>query len=272
MRKEEERSMKILVCFKAIYDLEQITPQELCDLRDGKLEISVFSRKIGNYDEAAIENALRIADEVRGTGEEVILHGVTVGEKNERFGKDLYALGFEKITYLQTDKELMYRPELTAEILAEYVKSECGYDMIFMGRQAGMGENSMTHYLLAEALKMPCIVNVQSLEKAEKGIKTVSGCDHITIQRVVTKPAVYAMGEAAHPYCRSVTLREKLRAKGKEIFFAEAEFGEIKMDSPRFEKLVYEFSEKECTIIEGENAEGKARKLWEDYVKRLVIV
>lgn len=263
--------MKILVCFKAIYDMEQITPQELCDLRDGKLEVSVLSRKIGNYDEAAIENALRIAEEIRQTGEEAVLHGVTVGEKSERFGKDLYALGFEKITYLQTGSELMYRPELTAEILTNYVKTESGYDMIFMGRQAGMGENSMTHYLLSEALKMPCIVDVQSLEKTEKGIKVVSRCDNHTIQRVVTKPAVYAMGEAVHPYCRSVTLREKLRAKGKEIVFAEAEFGETKMVSPNFEKLIYEFLEKECRIIEGENAKEKAGKLWEDQVKRLVM-
>lgn len=263
--------MKILVCFKAVYNLEKITSQELCDLRDGKLDLEVFGRKIGNYDEATLENALRIADEIREKGGEVILHAVTVGEKSERFGKDLYAFGFDKVIYLDTEEDLIYRSERTASVLWEYISKEGGYDMIFMGKQAGMGENGMTHYLLAEKLKLPCVAETEALEYTEYGIKVLSRSDNRVVQRVVKKAAIYVVGEALHPYLRSVTLREKLKAKGKEVIHIPVETSGESQNSQNFIKLVYESQEKECQIIDGETPKEKARKLWEDQLKRLVV-
>ena len=43
--------MKILVCFKTVWNLEYSTPKELCSLRDGTLNIELFGRRLGNYDE-----------------------------------------------------------------------------------------------------------------------------------------------------------------------------------------------------------------------------
>lgn len=265
--------IRILVCFKTVYDLEHAVPQELCDLRDGKLNPGVFGRRLGNYDEAALENALRIVDEIKENKEEVVLHGVTIGEKDTQFGKELYALGFQKITYVQIPEEedLTYQPELAAAILTEYVTKECGYDMIFMGKQAGMGENAMTPYLLAEGLKMPCVTEVYSIERTPRGMAVVSQTERRTVRRVVTKPAVYVIGEAQHPYLRMATLREKLAAKEKEISYIQTELPRVQMHSLEFQRLLYESQEKQCQMIEGGTAREKAQKLWDMQMKGLVM-
>lgn len=264
--------MKILVCFKTVWNLEYSTPKELCSLRDGTLNIELFGRRLGNYDEEALENALRIADTVRARGDKVILHAVTVGEKDEQYGKELYALGFQKVFYLDLKKEqeFTYRPELIAAVLRAYIEEECGYDMIFMGKQAGMGENGITPFLLAESLRMPCVSDIYSVKAVKQGIEVVSRTGKQTIRRIVIKPAVYIMGEAEHPYLRVATLREKITCREKKVIHIKADIPNVQVNSPYFQRFIYEFKEKQCRMIEGGTPRDKAQELWDTRLKRLV--
>lgn len=262
--------MRILVCFKAVYDMEHITPLELCRLRDGEMELSLFQRKWGNYDEGALENGLRMLEAVKKAGELADLHGVTVEERDPKFGEDLYALGFERITYLQVNCDITYRPEIVAEALGSYVEAQGGYDMILMGKQAGMGENGITPYLLAERLEMPCVSGVYSLEKTHEGIKVVSQTDGKIVERLIKRPTIYIIGEAEHPYLRTATLREKLNAKKREIHHMQMDVGDTVVNSLEYMGMRYEFHQKQCAMIQGDSVEEKADKLW-DGLKKWVV-
>lgn len=262
--------MKILVCFKAVYDIEHITPLELCRLRDGEMDLSLFQRKWASYDEAALENGLRLWEAANQAGKKASLHGVSVGEQDTKFGHDLYALGFHKVTYLDINCDITYRPEIVAEALGQYVEMQNGYDVILMGKQAGMGENGMTPYLLAERLHMPCVTGVRSIRQTEQGIKIVSQTDGNIVARTVKKPAIYGMGEAEHPYLRTATLREKLNAKKKEIDYIQLDGFEPAGYSPKYMGMIYDFQEKHCAMIPGKSVQEKAQNLWDSYLKERV--
>lgn len=264
--------MKILVCFKTVCNLEHSTPKELCSLRNGTLNVELFGRRLGNYDEAALENALRTADALKARGDEVTLHAAAIGEKDEQYGRELYALGFQKVTYLdfKEEQDFTYRPELTAAVLRVYIEEECGYDMIFMGKQAGMGENGMTPFLLAESLQMPCVSDIYSIKAVKQGIGVISQTGNKMIKRIVIKPAIYIMGEAEHPYLRMATLREKITCREKEVYHIKTDLPNVQVHSPGFQKFIYEFQEKQCRMIESGTPRDKAQTLWDTQLKGLV--
>lgn len=256
---------RILVCFKITRDVEHITPAELIALRDGQQDISQFRKKLGSYDEAALETALRLREAL---GAETILHAVTVGECESRFIKDLYAVGYDCVCALPCQEDLTYHPETVAALLAQYAGKQGDYDMILTGKQAGLGENAFTPYLLAKKLGLPCVSQVLSILPCEGGPIVRTQTDTGYAQRKVTRPAVYAIGEVAHPYLRVPSLRESLAAAKKpaETFLPTAE---RKSDSLRF--MGYHFTEviKQCREIPGENMEEKVSALLDIYREEL---
>ena len=258
--------MKILACFKISRDFEHITPPELCLLRDGTLDISFFKKIIGSYDEAALENARRLAGEARRGGD-CALHAITVGECEPRFAKELYAVGFDKVFRADTQDD-NFAPEVTALTICAHVQKNGGYDAILTGRQAWPGESGLTPYIIANLLSLPCIPHVTHLELCEGKIKAASAVSGGIFTRVIKAPAVYIMDEAAHPYLKVATLREKLAASDKGLFdlgclFPESE-PQISNLSGTQTRLIFDHTEKQCRFIEGASPQEKAEKLWRE--------
>jgi electron transfer flavoprotein beta subunit len=258
--------MRILVCFKVIRELEYITAGELSALRDGCLDMSVFQQIIGSYDESALETALRLADDLREQKNSVIVHALTVGNCEDRFAKNLYALGFDEVICLAAEQDMTWRPECTAACIAAFVKANGTYDLILTGKQASPGESAQVPRLLAQELGMPCLPEVIELIPHKKGLAAVCKTDRGRCSLTLIRPAVCAIGEAVHPYLRVATLREKLAAASKKMqILAAAEIPPL-MGTARRLHYIYETSEKQCRIIEGANLEQKVQILWAEYL------
>jgi electron transfer flavoprotein beta subunit len=258
--------VRILVCFKITFDLEYITPGELLALKEGRLDLSVFQRIIGGYDEAALENALRLAEAARARGEAVLTHGLTLDSGVHQAAKNLYALGFDELVCLSREEDLDWSPDETAACLGRFISERPPYDLILMGKQAGPGESAQVPRILAFRLGLPCLGEVSTLEWCEKGIRIVAKTDRGKRSCTVTRPAVYALGEADHPYLRVATLREKIAAASKEVQIRDPGKPSGSRDAPRHLGYIYEIQEKQCRFIAGKNTEEKTGILWREYL------
>jgi len=261
--------MKLLVCFKITRDIEHITPEELCEFRDGTLSLSVFRKRFGIYDEAALENALRLADELKKAGIHTTLEAVTVGECDDRFAMDLFALGFVEIHHIPKDTEERPLEWVVGQICA-LITREGGYSMIFTGKQAGLNESGQFPYILAARLAIPCVSEVIDLRLCEAGILAVSRVETGTCSRVITESAIYSIGDALHPYLRSATLRERLHVAKKQMKEHEPVQLTLQMDCGKHERFLFEKAERNCEWIKGESVLERARVLRERYLEEMV--
>lgn len=255
--------MNILACFKLVRDFEQITPTELSALRDGTLAISAFKKMFGSYDEAALEHARRLAAG-RPSAVDCKLDAVTVGDCESRFAKELYAIGFDQVFQIGASDNTPSHPREVAENICRLVEREGGYDAILTGRQAWPGESGLTPYFIAKRLGLPCISQVIDLNHISSGIRVLSKTDRGTFAQTITVPAVYSMGEAAHPYLQIATLREKLTVGDRSVL--ELDLAQIAQEenAGKLLGLLYEDTEKQCRFLEGETVEEKAQALWQE--------
>jgi len=254
--------MRILVCFKIIYDLEHITPEELLLLQNGTLDLSVFKKIFGSYDEAALETALRLAEDVRQQGQAVTIHGLTVGECENRFLGNLFPLGFDDLIRIPPDADITWHPEAVAGSIAAFVKERGGYDAIITGKQTAAGESGLVPRMIACGLGLPCVPEVFSLKYRGGGIRVCSKTDTGQMAMTVTKPAVYAVGEALYSYLRIPTLREKIAAGSKEpSTWTPAGTGPVSA-SVQFLQYVYTMPQRQCRMIQGNEPEEKMETLW----------
>ena len=254
--------MKILVCFKIVHDLEYITPQELLSLADGSLDLSVFKKIIGSYDEAALETALRLAENARQQDEATTIHGLTVGECEKRFFENLFPLGFDELIRIPKDQDCFWRPELIADSIAAFVKDRGGYDVVITGKQTGPGESGLVPRMLAYRLGLPCIPEVFSLERCSRGIRVTAKTDAGRMAMTVVKPAVYAVGETIHPWLRVPTLREKIAAGSREPYIWSPAGNDPVYGAAHFLKYIYNMPQRQCRMIQGKIPEEKMEALW----------
>jgi electron transfer flavoprotein alpha/beta subunit len=264
--------VRLLTCFKVTYDIEYITPEELLALHNGVLDLSVFQKVIGNYDEAALETTLRLKDAYRDKSIHVEIHALTLGQCEGRFAKNLYALGFDQIICLTAEKDCVWQPEYTARCIENFITQKGPYDAVLTGKQTGPGESSQIPRLLASLLGWPCIPEVLELSPCAKGLNIVSKTDRGKSRYRVIKPAVYAIGEAQHPYLRVATLREKLAMKSKEMVSLASVSATLPQSMGNAEHLhyLYEIRKKKCLMLEGNTINDKLTILWERYLENQI--
>ncbi|MBQ9562626.1 MAG: hypothetical protein IJU99_04160 [Lachnospiraceae bacterium] len=249
--------MRIIVCFKVTQDLESVMKRDWEQASLEAFDISYTQKELNCYDEAALEAALRLQDTLRASGEEAVVDAVTIGNGNyDIFYKNMFAVGVNQIFQIHTEEDLTWRPDAVAGLLAEAAQP---YDAVFLGSKNAMGENGLTPYLLAGRLGRPCLNQVISVRCAEGGLRAVCERDAGELHATVRQPAVYAFGNSDTPYLRVATLREKLAVKGKKAEHLER--SPEGKEGFRACRLFQESLVKECTFLEGESAEEKARGL-----------
>lgn len=256
--------IKILVCFKITRDFENITPSELRELCNGTLDLDIFRKKFGSYDEAALETGRRLAESV-SCQEPCLLHAVTVGSCDSRFSKDLYSVGFDEVTRILSDKSDL-SPEETAIYLHDFILQNGPYTAILTGMQAWPSESGLTPYLLARHLDYPCISQISEL-KWHTGIHVQATTDYGYMSFLVKAPAVYIVGNAVHPYLKIATLREKLQAGSHPLLTFSPQYRDSQSISGETLTLLHETKERKCHLIEGKSSEEAARILWKEMIK-----
>jgi electron transfer flavoprotein beta subunit len=145
--------MRIVVCIKEVLDPDAVNNYALAGRleigEDGKsLTQSAIPRLINAYDEQAIEAALRLRD----AGPAGIL-------------KHAAALGADEIAAIQLDPaETDYHG--VARLLAAYVSTSGGADLVLCGRQASDDDQGVVPALIGEQLGMPVVAIARAVELA----------------------------------------------------------------------------------------------------------
>ena len=147
--------MDIVVCIKRV----PATDAAIKIGADGKsIDTAGVSFELNAYDEFALEQALRIKEQLNAGSVTV----VTLGPKDaQKELKDALARGADKAVLLTTDK-WVFDPASTAQTLAAWIKSvPC--QLVLCGRQAVDSDNNQLPANLATRLGFACVTEVSKL-------------------------------------------------------------------------------------------------------------
>lgn len=239
--------VKITVCFKIVPDYEEIP---VFDWQKGQLPDTVYCKKMYNcFDEAALEMALQLKDELTASGMDVYVSALTVGTGQAALLTGLYAAGFDKVICIEGNSDES-DPKDTGRKLAEYIEQE-KTDLILTGRQAGGWDSGMVPAYLAAHLSFPWVPEVTRL-RLEKNSPLIilADCEseHVWETLQISTPSVLSVGNAVTSYLRMFSLKARLEAKKKEI--ASWSASEI-AGSGLTPEYFCEQKEAMCTMLEG---------------------
>lgn len=156
--------MRIVVCVKEVLDPSAVNNYALAGnlkiAADGRtLEAAAVPRLINGYDEQAMEAALRIRD----AGIDALIVAVSIGADPKAILKHCAALGADEVVaILPGDAEL--DSAAVAHLLAAYVRTSGGADLVLCGRQASDDDQGVVPVLLAEKLGSGVATQARAVE------------------------------------------------------------------------------------------------------------
>ncbi|HKZ50211.1 MAG TPA: electron transfer flavoprotein subunit beta/FixA family protein [Dehalococcoidia bacterium] len=165
--------MRIVVCAKEVLDPDAVNSFALYGRltigEDGKtITQSAITRLMNAYDEQAIEAALRLRD----AGVDCQIAVVSVGPDQASLLKHAAALGADEIVWVPLDLSTGDWHAI-ATMLAAYIRSSGGADLVLCGRQASDDDQGVVPALIGEVLGMPVITIARavSVEPSSDGLK-----------------------------------------------------------------------------------------------------
>ena len=210
--------MVIGVCFKILPDFEDVDPAEWENPQ--QLEFGYVKKIYGCFDEAALETALRLRDQLLAAGETAKTVAVTVGAPEsaaaEGLLRSLFAAGFDDVVTIPGETE--FNPQHTAKVLAGYFR-ENPADMIFCGRMVGPADSGMVPAHLARELGFDLCQEVTAAAWDTASAAAIVTCreGNDLCRRQLTGPAVCTLGDAEAAYLRLFPLRARMAARNREF-------------------------------------------------------
>lgn len=212
-------SLRIIVCAKEVLDPDAVNNYAL----EGKLVIgddgksltqSSIPRLMNAYDEQAIEAALRI----REAGTACTITVVSIGEGQDIL-KHAASLGIDEPVAIQADPATLDHHGV-AKLLAAFVQSRGGADLVLCGRQASDDDQGVVPALLAEHLGLPVVTIARSVDVTSAGdgfgVRVVRVTPDGDETVAVAAPAVVTisneLGQARYP-----TMAGRMAARKKKI-------------------------------------------------------
>jgi electron transfer flavoprotein beta subunit len=212
-------AFRIVVCAKQVLDPDAVNNYAL----EGKLVIgddgksltqSSIPRLMNAYDEQAIEAALRI----REAGIACTITVVSVGDPGEIL-KHAAALGIDEPVAIQGDAAATDHHGI-ARILAAFVQSRGGADLVLCGRQASDDDQGVVPGLLGEHLGLAVVTIARAVDVAEGegtfGVRVVRVTPDGDETVAVAAPAVVTisneLGQARYP-----TMAGRMAARKKKV-------------------------------------------------------
>ncbi|MFP6625619.1 MAG: electron transfer flavoprotein subunit beta/FixA family protein [Deltaproteobacteria bacterium] len=263
--------MRIVVCTKEVLDPDAVNNYAL----EGRLEIgedgksmtqTTIPRLMNAYDEQAIEAVLKLRD----GGLDCSLAVVTVGEDPAVMLKHAAALGADEVVHIEAaDGEIDCH--VAARLLAAYISSSGGADLVLCGRQASDDDQGVTPALIGEILDMPVVTVARSVELDGSLLKVVrvtpDGDEAVEVDCPAVVTISNELGEPRYP-----TMANKMAARKKAITTVAADSLGLEALSPRV-RLTKQFVPSvhgECEFIEGASpgdiAEALVARLRDDKV------
>lgn len=144
--------MRIVVCVKEVLDPDAVNNYILAGKlnigADGKtLEVAAIPSLINGFDEQAMEAALKIRD----SGVDCKITAVSIGADQKSLLKHCAALGADEIVEIEADVNAL-DCQVVANILAAYIKTSGGADLVLCGRQASDDDQGVVGALIGERL------------------------------------------------------------------------------------------------------------------------
>lgn len=149
--------MRIVVCVKEVLDPNAVNNYVLAGnlkfAADGKTpEVAAVPRLINGFDEQAMEAALRLRD----AGVDCKIVAVSIGQDLKDLLKHCAALGADEIVSIDAGGAEV-DGQVVANLLAAYIKSSGGADLVICGRQASDDDQGVVPALIGEKLGMPTV-------------------------------------------------------------------------------------------------------------------
>ncbi|XOQ47422.1 MAG: ETF domain-containing protein [Eubacteriales bacterium] len=265
--------MKLLLPFSVVADLEALSEEDWAFGSDLKVNTSFAPLDWNGFDESALEMSLKLSDQLKGSF--FYRCALTIGGNLcDPFLKTLAALKFDQLVRVDPgDADLLFRPKVIAQIIADYAQTQVHPDFIVMGRQKQGGENASTPLLTAELLGWPCVTQVIALEAVDDHrLRVTSAVDGGKTVQTVTAPCVLSVGDAPDTYLRVPTLKDKMMYGKKPVtLLTMADFpqAEAMLSDPETElrSLARIRREREGVFIEADTPEEKAKILYHRYLK-----
>lgn len=272
--------MRIVVCVKEVLDPDAVDAYALSGgLVIGEDGISItqatIPRLINGYDEQAVEAALRIRD----AGTEATISVVSVGSDQTAVLRATLAIGADDVTSIEPPASGADDYHVVAALLAAYVRSSGGADLVLCGRQASDDDQGVVPALIAAELDAPVVTvareitvhdgadgpNLRVVRATPEGSETVE----------VRAPAVVTVSnELGEPRYPTMPQKRAARKVTPDVVTA----AELGVDDAALEvraRLRSQFVptiKGDCEMISGENATAVAdalvTRLIEDKVLR----
>ena len=212
-------SLRIVVCAKEVLDPDAVNNYAL----EGKLVIgddgksltqASIPRLMNAYDEQAIEAALRI----RETGTACTITVVSVGDGLDIL-KHAASLGVDEPVAIAADAGALDHHGV-ARLLAAFVQSRGGADLVLCGRQASDDDQGVVPALLGEHLGLPVVTIARSVDVTAAGdafgVRVVRVTPDGDETVAVGAPAIVTisneLGQARYP-----TMAGRMAARKKKI-------------------------------------------------------
>jgi electron transfer flavoprotein beta subunit len=245
-------SLNIIVCLKQVIDPEMpASAYHLDEASLGLVPPTGTPQLINNFDEIALEAALRIKDTQDAH--------ITVLSVGSNLMPDVMqralALGADELVFVQDERlENAADSYITSLVLSHAIRHNGNYDLLLCGRQASDWDNAQVPIGLAEMLNIPCITLASKIE--------VSGNDALIERFLIDEsvivetslPAVVAvtneLGEVRNP-----TLREIMAAKRRQpTVWTIDDIGlNVELLRPRVELMALQIPEvrRQCRMVGG---------------------
>jgi electron transfer flavoprotein beta subunit len=156
--------MRIVICAKEVLDPDAVNNYALAGRlvigEDGvTLTQTTIPQLMNAYDEQALEAALRIRD----AGTECTIAVVSAGADPTTLLRHAAALGADEIAAISLPSASQ-DGHVVARLLAAYIRSSGGADLVLCGRQASDDDQGVVPALIGEALGMPVVTVARSVE------------------------------------------------------------------------------------------------------------
>jgi electron transfer flavoprotein alpha/beta subunit len=261
--------MNILVCFKAVPDLEMLTVGDWVVNQNLQIDLSFVKLTLNCYDKSALEIALRLSDSSPSLNVPLTLDTLTVdGPKTTPILKYLNALRFNRVVRIDSHEDSRFNSTAIASVLTQYILNYAPQDVLLMGRQSDIGENAQTPPLTAEMLGWPCITQVISTELVDSHhLKVTSQVDDGRLQQRIKTPCVLSVGDAPNTFLRVPTLKDRMHYGKRPIEVLSIKDFEPLAANPDLIDLQIIDYERSAILIEGETAKEKATILYAKHLK-----
>lgn len=248
----------MIVCVKQIIDPQvpavmfQVDPEAKRAIQPKGVELV-----ISDYDEVAVEAALRIKDTHGGT-----ITVLSLGEESAKGAiRHCLAMGADEGVLLSDPLFDDYDSFTTAWALAQAIKKVGDFDLILCGRQEGEWDAGQVGSGIAHLLDIPCVTVAGKIEiKDEKAIVervVEGGRDEIEVPLPALVTASNEIGEPRYPPFRRI-----MAAKKQEIPTWNAQdIGYSAKARNKMLKIFTPVREGQCQFIEGETPEEMGANL-----------